>query len=103
MHNHLWKGKNMNKPIAILLTCVLITSLAGADPARDVLEASGIRGGLVVHVGCGGAETLVSTASLRPSESFLVHGLSRIPDHVAATRRHIQSPVSYTHLTLPTN
>ena len=89
--NHLWKGRNMNKRIAIFLTCVLITNPAGADSARDVLEASGIKGGLVVHVGCGDPEALVSTAGLRSNDSFLVQGLSGIADHVSATRQHIQS------------
>ena len=81
----------MNKRIAIFLTCVLITNPAGADSARDVLEASGIKGGLVVHVGCGDPEALVSTAGLRSNDSFLVQGLSGIADHVSATRQHIQS------------
>jgi len=81
----------MNKLIAILLTCVLISSVAGADSARDVLETSGVKGGLVVHIGCGDAESSVSTAGLRPNDSFLVHGLSRVPDHVAASRQYIKS------------
>ena len=56
---------------------VLLLSLAtGTLPtdsriAQDI-AASGITGGLVVHVGCGDGE---ETARLRLNDRFLVHGL----------------------------
>ncbi len=81
----------MKRLIATLFTCVLITNLVGANSARDVLDAAGVKGGFVVHIGCGGPEASVLTAELHSSDRFLVHGLSRNLSHVAASRKHIQS------------
>ncbi len=41
--------------------------------AREVLNATGFRGGLIVHVGCGDGKL---TAALRAGDHTLVHGLS---------------------------
>jgi outer membrane protein assembly factor BamB len=100
--NYLSKGRNMKKLIAIFFTCALIANLASANSARNVLDAAGVKGGFVVHIGCGGPDASVLTAELHSDDGFLVHGLSRNPDHVAATRKHIQSlglygPVSVDH------
>ena len=67
---------------AILLFAV---AQANADEAKDILQATGINGGLIVHLGCGDG-TL--TAALHADDSFLVHGLDA---DVTAARRHIQS------------
>ncbi|NQT86107.1 PQQ-binding-like beta-propeller repeat protein [bacterium] len=67
-----------------LLTCIS----AHADQATDILEATGIRGGLVVHLGCGDG-TL--TAALHANERRLVHGLDTDPAHIAKARRHIRT------------
>lgn len=32
------------------IACVMISCIAFADPARDILDASGVKGGLVVHL-----------------------------------------------------
>ena len=45
--------------------------------AEQILEASGIQGGLVVHLGCGDGKL---TAALRAGDSFLVHGLDADAD-----------------------
>ena len=58
------------------------------EAARRILAEAGVRGGLVVHLGCGDG-TL--TAALRASDAYLVHGLDADRAHVAAARRHIQS------------
>jgi 2-polyprenyl-3-methyl-5-hydroxy-6-metoxy-1,4-benzoquinol methylase len=52
------------------------------------LKASGVKGGLVVQLGCGDS-TL--TASLRADDSFLVQGLDTDPANVQLSRAHIQS------------
>jgi len=62
---------------------------------------SGIKGGLIVHLGCGTGEL---TAALRVNDACVVHGLSREADHVETARRHICSlglygPVSVDRLT----
>jgi len=59
-----------------------------AEQARAILDASGVKGGLVVHVGCGDGRL---TACLLRSNSFLVHGLDRDQADVDRARRHIRS------------
>jgi len=56
--------------------------------ARRILKATGVQGGLVVHLGCGDGQL---TAALRASPSYLVHGLDKSAANVAAARKHIQS------------
>ena len=51
----------------------------------DILETTGIKGGLIIHVGCGDGKL---TAALRVNDSFIVHGLDA---DVAAARQYIQS------------
>jgi len=58
-----------------------------AQAARQLIEKSGIKGGLVLHVGCGsGAKTM----EMRVSESYLVHGLDTDPEKVAEARKRIR-------------
>jgi len=83
-----------------LLACVLgtvsLSSVLAADRgpdahtsiARDILTGSGVKGGLIVHLGCGDGKL---TAALRVNDRYLVHGLDRDPRKVSAARRHIQS------------
>jgi len=63
-------------------------SAAAAPDAGRILEATGITGGLVVHVGCGDGKL---TAALRGSDAFGVHGLDASAASVAAARKHIRS------------
>jgi outer membrane protein assembly factor BamB len=56
--------------------------------AREILNATGVKGGLVVHVGCGDG---VLTAALRANERFLVQGLEADTAKVEAARAHVQS------------
>jgi len=72
---------------------------AGADSyteqGRQILEATGVQGGLVVHLGCGDGRL---TAALRANDSFVVQGLDRDPAQVTAARRHLQSLGQYGHV-----
>lgn len=61
---------------------------APADVAADVLAASGIRGGFVVHLGCGDGAL---TAALRATDSFQVHGIDTSSARIAATRAALQA------------
>jgi len=64
----------------------LFVLLAGLTVARGVnIADTGVKGGLVVHVGCGDGK---QTAALRVNERFTVHGLDA---DVTAARKHIQS------------
>ena len=59
------------------LTLVLILlgiSAAPADEARTILDGAGVKGGFIVHLGCGDGDL---TAALRAGEGFQVHGLDR--------------------------
>ena len=74
-----------------------------AAQARQVLEASGVRGGLVVHLGCGDGKL---TAALRAGDAYLVHGLDADAANVEKARQHIRSlglygPVSVERWTDP--
>jgi len=55
--------------------------------ARQILDASGVKGGLVVHIGCGDGRL---TAALRVNDSYLVHGLDADARNVEKAREHIQ-------------
>ena len=61
---------------------------ARAMGAREIMAATGTRGGLVVHLGCGDGAL---TADLRVNASFVVHGLSTDHAVVAKAREHIRS------------
>jgi outer membrane protein assembly factor BamB len=64
---------------------------AGASPdavAREILDGAGIKGGLVVHLGCGDGKL---TAALHASDSYLVHGLDSGRKNIARAREHIQA------------
>jgi len=63
-----------------------------AERAKAILTATGVRGGLVVHVGCGGGEL---TAALWANHSYLVHGLDADAKNVSAAREHIRSLGAY--------
>jgi len=79
----------------VVAACVSVLSRAeaGAEPggkalARQILAATGVKGGLIVHVGCGDGRL---TAALRANDSYLVHGLDPDAKNVQEARKHIQS------------
>jgi outer membrane protein assembly factor BamB len=54
-----------------------------ADEASDILAQSGVKGGIVVHVGCGDGSV---TQKLRANDSYQVQGLTKEADKVPAIR-----------------
>ncbi len=75
--------------LAVLVATLSIAgSAACAQTANEFLDVAGLKGGLVVHIGCGEGEL---TASLRVSDRFLVHGLDADPVNVNKARNHISS------------
>ncbi|HUU91184.1 MAG TPA: PQQ-binding-like beta-propeller repeat protein, partial [Phycisphaerae bacterium] len=58
------------------------------EDARQILDAAGVKGGLVVHLGCGDGSL---TAALRAGDAYLVHGLDTDAANVAKARTHIRS------------
>ncbi len=84
-------------------TVCLAADTEGAEPAKvaeQILSASGVRGGLVVHLGCGDGRL---TAALHAGDAYLVHGLDAVPANVTAARAHLRErglygPVSVDYL-----
>lgn len=58
------------------------------DAAKKILDATGVQGGFIVHVGCGDGKL---TAALRAGDSDLVHGLDKDAKSVKGAREYIQS------------
>ena len=56
--------------------------------ASQILNQTGVKGGLVVHLGCGDGAI---TAALRANEGYLVHGLDTDPEDVARARQRVRS------------
>ncbi|MBC8876155.1 MAG: PQQ-binding-like beta-propeller repeat protein [Planctomycetes bacterium] len=72
------------------LVFVLHTQTGYADEqqqARQILDATGVQGGLIVHLGCGDGKL---TAALRTTESHVVQGLDTDEENVAGAREHIR-------------
>jgi outer membrane protein assembly factor BamB len=80
--------------LAICLA-LLIRNAAGAESdrvANDILTATGVQGGVIVHLGCGDGEL---TTALRASDRYQVHGLSRAAATVAKARSNIATAGKY--------
>jgi len=81
----------MRKPVLSLLALSLSWCAATAGEqaaAGEILAAAGVRGGLVVHLGCGDGKL---TAALRASASYVVQGLDTDAASVEKARAHIRS------------
>lgn len=76
--------------LAILCTTTFVAAqqLTPEEQAGKILQATGVKGGLVVHVGCGGGRL---TAALRADDRYLVHGLDSDAKDVERAREYIQS------------
>jgi len=87
---------NMKYAYALILAVMLLgwsaADGAEAESASQIIKTSGVRGGLVVHVGCGDGKL---TAALRVNDSYLVHGLDSDPGKVKAVRRNISAAGGY--------
>ncbi|MEE8452942.1 MAG: PQQ-binding-like beta-propeller repeat protein [Thermoguttaceae bacterium] len=93
----LWSttGSGRFRSLACLVVSAVLLSQASAEPpsaeaitAGAIYNATGVQGGLVVHLGCGDG-TL--TATLRASDAYLVHGLDADADQVAKARQRIRA------------
>ncbi len=94
----------------ITFSCVpaalLAADLAEPDPgmrvaAQEILETAAVKGGLVVHLGCGDGRL---TAALHTNDRYLVHGLGHDAGNVQQARDYVNSlglygPVSIDLLT----
>ena len=82
-----------------LLAALVLAAGAGAAPGsvRALIRASGVRGGLVVVVGCDDPSLL---AALRAAGPYLVHGLDGDPRKVADARSHLRQRSLYGPVTV---
>ena len=71
--------------IAALLTLAAIG--AHGRSATDLIESSGVKGGLIVHVGCGDGSL---TADLHANDSYRVYGLDTNAANIKRARAAIQ-------------
>ncbi len=85
-------GRNISGVVALAAGIALVAAGPGRaatsprDQAARLLETAGVRGGLVVHVGCGDGRL---TAALRAGDAYVVHGLAREAATVAKARAAI--------------
>jgi len=96
--------------VPILLAVCLLAGTVEANKndvttlAKEILDTSGVQGGIVVHLGCGDGKL---TAALRVSDSYTVHGLETDPAKVVEARNYIRAkgiygPVSVERYSWPT-
>lgn len=83
---------SMKRLALVLALTMMIAALAIAETGREIIDASGIKGGLVVHLGCGDGKL---TAALRANDSYLVHGLDTDAMKVSKAREYIRSEGVY--------
>jgi len=78
--------------LLVLIACSQACSIcSGADQddlAGHILADTGVRGGMIVHLGCGDGRL---TAALHAGESCIVHGLDPDAKQVALARAYVQS------------
>ncbi|MCX5685262.1 MAG: hypothetical protein NT049_16510 [Planctomycetota bacterium] len=70
----------------VLLVLGSFAATLHAESAQAILETAGIKGGLIVHLGCGDGKL---TAALHANESYFGRDLGADPEHVAAAQKHI--------------
>ncbi|MEI6234347.1 MAG: PQQ-binding-like beta-propeller repeat protein [Planctomycetota bacterium] len=74
----------------VALSVILFLHLSyAAEPdalAKQIFDATNVRGGFVVHVGCGDGRL---TKALRRNASYQVQGLDTSPENVAAARAYL--------------
>ncbi len=74
--------------VSYVIFSIIISAAHAEQSAEQILQATGVKGGLIVHIGCGGGRL---TAALRANDSFLVHGLDTDQANIKKAREHIQS------------
>ena len=68
--------------------CLVLSGLSQdlrAESAREILDESGVTGGLIVHIGCGDGKL---TAALGAGEGYIVQGLDTSTSNVDKARKY---------------
>jgi len=71
---------------AILIGLLVFATSAFAQTGSEIIRESGIKGGLIVHIGCGDAKL---TQELQANDSCIVQGLDQDKDAIQATRQKL--------------
>jgi len=82
----------MKAATMVFTVALAVASSAVAGTGRELIDLSGVRGGLVVHVGCGDG---ARTEQLAAGPAYRVHGLDRDPERVAAARQRLKAANLY--------
>ena len=82
------KGIRLALTTVVLLGMLSTLSMAKTREAGQILETTGIKGGLVVHIGSGDGKL---TAALCVNDRYVVHGLDADPANIEKSREYIRS------------
>jgi outer membrane protein assembly factor BamB len=85
------RGVTFSIVLLLLLPCIA-TAEPGEDLAAQILEQSGVEGGLIVHLHCGEGQL---TAALGARDCYTVQGLETDAERVEKARRHVREVGRY--------
>lgn len=74
--------------ILFTLLATMVLSQDSGQEARQILDATGVKGGLLIHIGCGDGRL---TGALWASNKYLVHGLDAHAENVQKAREYVRS------------
>ncbi len=75
-------------PAALCTILLIFAGTVWGKSVQEILKESGIKGGLIVHIGCRDGKL---TAAFRANDSYVVHGLDKSTVNVARARKYIRS------------
>jgi len=73
--------------LSVAVLCFGSSRVFAATSGEEILDAAGVKGGLIVHVGCGDGQL---TASFHVDDGFVVHGLDTDAKNVEKARENIK-------------
>ena len=76
---------------------ISISAQSHSKLAQEILDATGVQGGLILHIGSGDGQL---TQALRANEHFMVHGLDSNATHVQTAREAILANGQYGSITI---
>ena len=77
---------SMKRLVLVLAVTMMTAALSSAETGIEIIDTSGIKGGLVVHLGCGDGKL---TAELRINDRYLVHGLDGNAENIHKAQEHL--------------
>ncbi len=79
--------------LVLLVSCMLSPAFASpATQAKQILDATGVEGGLIVHINCGDGRL---TTALRANDRYIVHGLDADAGNVQRARERAHTLGAY--------